>query len=169
MLDPKRAAKSKPSEGLQAANCSFYESSRDYRRQENLVFVLMPFREPWSDRIWTEHIRDTLQQIPRSPPIVVRRADDMFGQGVMEDVFEGIVIAGLIVAECTGRNPNVLYELGLAHAIGKRTALLAQTESDIPFDLRRFRFCIYQDNSSGYPVLQKFLMETLREVLGTEK
>jgi len=89
----------------------------------------------------------------------------MFGQAVMEDVWQGIVTARLVVAECTGRNPNVLYELGLAHAIGKRTALLSQTEDDIPFDLRRFRFCIYEDNSTGYPKLRHILQETIREVI----
>ena len=90
----------------------------------------------------------------------------MYGQGVMEDVYEGIVRARLVVAECTGRNPNVLYELGMAHTLGKRTALLSQNEADIPFDLRRFRFCIYQDNSSGYPILHKFLLETLKDAMG---
>lgn len=147
------------------SKCPFFEPRREYKVQKNLVFVLMPFREPWSDRLWKEHIREYLRSPQLKAVVDVRRADEMFGQAVMEDVWQGIVTAQLVLAECTGRNPNVLYELGLAHAIGKRTALLSQTEDDILFDLRRFRFCIYEDNSSGYPKLRHFLQETIREVI----
>lgn len=145
--------------------CPFFEPTRKYAVRKDLVFVLMPFREPWSDRLWNDHIREYLSPNQVHAPIEVRRADEMFGQGVMEDVWEGIVTARLVLAECTGRNPNVLYELGLAHAIGKRTVLLSQKEDDIPFDLRRFRFCIYEDNSGGYPTLRRFLHETFREII----
>jgi hypothetical protein len=41
------------------------------------------------------------------------------------------------------RNPNVFYELGLAHAIGKPAILVAKTEEDIPFDLRHVRVIVY--------------------------
>jgi hypothetical protein len=113
--------------------------------------------------MWIDHIRPYLSSTPDAE---VRRADDFVGQGVMEDIFQNIVTSSLVVAECTGLNGNVMYELGLAHSLGKRTALLAQNESDIPFDLRRFRFCIYADNSSGYPKLQKFLQQVATEVFG---
>jgi|GEM_PF-4006885 len=149
--------------------CPFFEDSRRYDFQEKLVFVLMPFSENWSDRLWNDHIRPYLEHVPRVGKLFVHRADDMFGQGVMEDVFHGIVSASLIIAECTGRNPNVLYELGIAHALGKRTALLSQSEADIPFDLRRFRFCIYEDNSSGYPRMKSFIQETAKEVFGAQR
>jgi hypothetical protein len=147
-------------------NCSFFEKSREYRGRKDSVFVLMPFNEKWSDRLWEDHLKKYLAETPGGAKLLVRRADDMFGQGVMEDIYEGIVTAHLILADCTGKNPNVLYELGIAHSLGKRTALLSQREEDIPFDLRRFRFCIYEDNSSGYPRLESYLQETLREAFG---
>lgn len=146
--------------------CPFYNTRRRYVKKAHLVFVLMPFREEWSDRIWNEHIRVYLDVKVNGQKLQVSRADEMYGQDVMEDVFESICGASLIVAECTGRNPNVLYELGLSHALGKRTVLLSQNRDDVPFDLGRFRVCIYQDNSSGYPVLKNFLRETVREVYG---
>ena len=149
--------------------CPFFEPVRNYHTQQDLVFVLMPFHEPWSARIWNDHIRKYLSQPDIDIPLEVRRADEMYGQTVMEDVWEGIMTARIILADCTSRNPNVMYELGLAHAIGKRTALLSQTEVDIPFDLRRFRFGIYEDNSSGYPKLRRFLHETVLEVMGNQK
>ncbi len=145
--------------------CPFYEPKRKYNAQPNLVFVLMPFHEPWSDRLWNDHIRKYLSQQAIGIPLEIRRADEMYGQTVMEDVWEGLLTARIILADCTGRNPNVMYELGLAHAIGKRTVLLSQAEPDIPFDLKRFRFGIYEDNSSGYPKLRRFLHETVLGVV----
>ncbi len=150
----------------EAYNCPFHEEGRGYEIRDNLVFVLMPFTEPWSDRLWRDHIRECVINSTRDGGLEVQRADDLFGQSVMEDVFEGIVSSRLIVADCTNRNPNVLYELGLAHALGKRTALLSQSVEDIPFDLRRFRFCIYEDNSDGYPKLRHFLQQTIVETFG---
>jgi len=158
---------SSPTGGNEAArNCPFWEKARNYRTMDDAVFVLMPFGESWSDRLWQDHLRQYLAKAPSGKALVVRRADDMFGQGVMEDIYEGIVTARLVLAECTGKNPNVLYELGLAHSLGKRTVLLSQSEEDIPFDFRRFRFCIYEDNSGGYPKVKSFLQETLRETFG---
>jgi len=43
----------------------------------------------------------------------------------------------------TGRNPNVFYEVGYAHALGKPTFLLTQKADDIPFDLKHFPHIIY--------------------------
>jgi len=146
--------------------CPFYDKKHKYDVRARSVFVLMPFCKPWSDRIWNDHIQPYLGKAPDGKKLIVRRANDMYGQAVMEDIYEGILTAALVLAECTGRNANVLYELGIAHSFGKRTALLSQDATDIPFDLQRFRFCIYADNSSGYPKLKQFLEETVREVFG---
>jgi hypothetical protein len=152
-----------------AKQSPFFEQSRNYKEKEKMIFVLMPFSKPWSERIWKDHISIYLSNVDGIGELTVQRADDMYGQCVMEDVFEGIYTAGLIIAECTERNPNVLYELGMAHVLGKRTVLLSQNVDDIPFDLQRFRFCIYEDNSTGYPKLKKFLWEVAREVFSSKK
>ncbi len=124
-LDIKKSTtkEKQPNESL--VGCPFFEENRNYKEIQHFVFVLMPFKEKWSDRIWNDHLRNYLSTTPSGKRLVVRRADEMFGQGVMEDIFEGICTAGLIVAECTGRNPNVLYELGMAHSFGKRSILLS--------------------------------------------
>lgn len=146
------------------SHCAFYEKDRSYVPNPNAIFVLMPFTQSWSGELWEEHICPYLTNNPSDNNLVVRRADDMHGQGVMEDIYEGIVTAKLIVADCTRRNANVLYELGLAHAIGKQTVLLAQNVRDIPFDLQQFRFCIYQNISSGHLILKHFLHATIHDV-----
>jgi hypothetical protein len=145
--------------------CPFYEDKRKYKKTPKHIFVLMPFTENWSDRIWNQHIKEYAESTPGITDIEVKRADGLYGQGVMEDVYEEIITSELIIAECTGRNPNVLYELGLCHALGKRTVLLSQSDKDIPFDLQRFRFCIYKDNSEGYPNLKNFIQQVIRDTL----
>jgi hypothetical protein len=70
-----------------------------------------------------------------------------------------------VVADITGRNPNVFYELGIAHTYGQRVVLLAQGTEDIPFDLQRFRHILYEDNSDGYKALERGLKGALLEMV----
>ncbi len=64
----------------------------------------------------------------------------------MDQVWEGINAAKVLVAELTSRNPNVLYELGLAHALRKPVVLISSNEDDIPFDVRHIRVIYYDTN-----------------------
>ena len=74
----------------------------------------------------------------------VSRADDLFTpQPIMLDIQKSILEADLILCEMSERNPNVFYELGLAHAIGKPAILVSRKEEDIPFDLRHIRVIVY--------------------------
>ena len=61
----------------------------------------------------------------------------------MREVLEGITEAYLIWADLTGGNANVFYELGIAHALKKRTVLLSQRREDVPFDLRGYKNYVY--------------------------
>jgi hypothetical protein len=129
--------------------------------EDDLAFVLMPFTQPWSDRIWTRYIRPTLEGVGMRG----MRADDLFGRDVVEDIWAGILRSRVVVADITGRNANVFYELGLAHTVGKDVVLLTQSTDDIPFDLNRFRHIIYQDNADGYDTLTAGLKETVTHIL----
>jgi nucleoside 2-deoxyribosyltransferase len=64
---------------------------------------------------------------------------------IMKDITKSIYDARIIVADLTGRNSNVMYELGLAHAAKKPVIMLAQDEADIPFDLRHIRYLKYNE------------------------
>jgi hypothetical protein len=61
----------------------------------------------------------------------------------LEQVYNQITKADLIVSDMTGRNPNVFYETGYAHALGKKVVLLTQQSEDIPFDLQHYPHIIY--------------------------
>ena len=76
----------------------------------------------------------------------------------------GDYASSVIIGDVTGRNANVLYELGIAHTVGKPFVLLAQSDKDIPFDLRTHRHIIYEDNEDGYKVLRTRLRAHLKEI-----
>lgn len=103
------------------------------------AFVLMPFAPDFDD-VFSFIIRAPLE----AEGFTVERADEPRGtRNIMHDVVQGIAAADLIVADLTGANPNVYYELGIAHALGRRTILLSQDLDDVPFDLRAYRVVTY--------------------------
>jgi hypothetical protein len=125
------------------------------------VFVLMPFKADMLP-VYEDHIKPTCT----SMGLTVRRGDDFFtANSVVQDIWKGIVSARLIVADCTDRNPNVFYEIGLAHTIGKPTILLTRREEDIPFDLRYLRYIPYEHTPRGMKGFETTFKETLRNVL----
>jgi hypothetical protein len=85
--------------------------------------------------------------IERAGLTAVRADDDIFATGkIMDQVWRGIRQAQVLVAELTCKNPNVLYELGLAHALEKPVILVSSNEEDVPFDLRHIRAIFYDLN-----------------------
>jgi hypothetical protein len=97
----------------------------------------------------------------RSLGLSAKRADDLFrASQVINDVWSLIVSAEIIICDCTYKNPNVFYELGIAHTLGKRVVLITQNADDIPFDLRQWRHLVYQaDAETLFDDLQKYLKE----------
>ncbi|HEY2115488.1 MAG TPA: hypothetical protein VGJ51_10375, partial [Candidatus Angelobacter sp.] len=90
------------------------------------------------------------------------RADDLFGSTVViEDIYAGIKQAVLIIADLTGRNPNVFYEIGIAHTLDKEVLLLAQSMDDVPFDLRHRRILLYANTPKGCKELEMKIAENV--------
>ena len=72
------------------------------------------------------------------------RADELFTTGsVVEQIWEQIEKAKLLLADLSGKNPNVFYDSGLAHAAKKPVVFTASQVDDVPFDLRHLRVIIY--------------------------
>jgi|688.fasta_scaffold359627_2 hypothetical protein len=102
-------------------------------------FVLMPFSAKFDD-IYAFGIRGACDDAG----VYCERVDEQIFQGsVLERIFNQIARADVIVADMSDRSPNVFYEVGYAHALGKRTILLTQEASDIPFDLKHFPHIVY--------------------------
>lgn len=124
----------------------------------------MPFGSPF-DAYHREIIAPTALGLGLKP----LRADEINSPGViLNQIWKGIQESLLCIADVTGRNANVMYELGLAHAIGKPVVQLAQNIGDLPFDLRSFRHIIYRTELPRWERdlevrLRKMLSETLAD------
>lgn len=112
----------------------------DCRKEKQLTaFVIMPFDEGFEE-IYQNAIVTTLRKVG----FAVSRADDVGNaQNILKDIVRGIAESDLIIADLTGSNPNVYYELGLAHGLGKAVILLTQDIRALPFDLRSYRVIHY--------------------------
>ena len=125
------------------------------------VFVLMPFSEGLKP-VYQDHIIKATQLLN----LKTTRADDFFTtHSIMSDIWNAICDARLIIADCTNRNPNVFYEIGLAHTVGKRVVLITQNKDDVPFDLRHLRFIEYEYTPRGMIDFEKRLTETIKQEL----
>lgn len=115
-------------------------------RSGDPCFVMQPFAEPFNG-----YYRKLLvPAIEKAGMRAVRADDDIFATGkVVEQIWRGITEAKVLVAELTSRNPNVFYELGLAHALQKPVVLISSSQEDVPFDLRHIRV-IYYDTSDPF-------------------
>jgi hypothetical protein len=103
-------------------------------------FVMMPFAAPVGGYYSTVY-EPAIRKAGLTP---VRADAEIFGTGkIMDQIWRGLNSAKVLVAELTGRNPNVFYELGLAHALDKPVVLVSSNEDDVPFDLQQIRVIYY--------------------------
>lgn len=140
--------------------------SEQYRKQmnevEDFAFLIMPFGEPWSNVM-----HELIKKACKKANIKVIRADDIYGfRPVMHDVARSIEHARVVISVMTGGNRNVNYELGLAHAWGKPSIMIASSMEDIPFDYRHLRRIIYDKDEPNWGMtLSKDLYNTLNSII----
>ena len=122
-------------------------------------FVMMPFGS-WFDRYYQEIYIPAIRDAGFEPV----RADELFSTGsVVEQIWEEISKAKVLLADLTGKNPNVFYELGLAHAAIKPVVFTASKVDDVPFDLRHLRVIVYEVQEPEWaPKLRKSITDYLR-------
>lgn len=119
-------------------------------------FVVMPF-VPDLDDVYHFGIRETIARIGG----VCERADEIqYTGGILEKIYDSIRRADAIIAEVSSQNPNVYYEIGFAHALGKPVVLVTRDVSSSPFDLRGYNHIVY----SSIVELRKKLEEMLRNL-----
>ena len=108
------------------------------------VFVLMPFAPEYDD-VYKLGIKPACEN---AGAYAERVDEQIFAESILERVYNQISKADLIVADLSGRNPNVFYETGYAHCLGKPAILLTRDANDIPFDLKHYFHIIYQGRIS---------------------
>lgn len=122
-----------------------------------LVAVMMPFKPEFAavyksikkaceDTNWFE----------------AKRADDIWDHStVIQDVFSLIYRSHVVICDFTGRNPNVFYEAGIAHTLGKIVIPITQNGGDVPSDVGHHRYLTYLNNGEGLSAMTKALRERL--------
>ena len=135
---------------------------------DDTCFVMMPFAPPIGN--YYELIYEPA--ITKAGLKPVRADDDIFKTGkIIEQIWSGINSATVLVAELTGRNSNVFYELGLAHAKSKPVVLIASSEADVPFDIRHIRVIYYDVNDPfwGEKLIEKVAENILSAIKNPEE
>jgi hypothetical protein len=104
----------------------------------NTAFVIMPMAEEF------DPVYDMMKRAGNQVGMTCFRIDSLaFNGPIIEKIFESINNCSLVKADLTGRNQNVMFELGYAQAMGKKTILLSQNINDVPFDIREQRILLY--------------------------
>jgi nucleoside 2-deoxyribosyltransferase len=103
------------------------------------AFVLIPFNPSFRD-VYELGIKNIIEALGMR----CERVDEIeFNDSILAQIYKGIQRADIVIADMTGRNPNVFYEVGYAHALHKEVVLLTQDASDIPFDLKGHNHIVY--------------------------
>jgi len=111
------------------------------RSEKINAFVMMPFHREF------DPIYKCIESACWSRGVFCDRADQsFFSEAILEHVQQRICKADILIADITGKNPNVFYEIGYAHAAKKSVILIAKAKEDIPFDVQQYQVLIYQGN-----------------------
>ena len=125
------------------------------------VAVMMPFDSAY------DPVYKAIRNACRHHNLEAKRVDEILGPStVMDDVFKTIVQSRFVISDLTKRNPNVLYETGIAHARNRQVVMIVQNKDDIPFDLQHIRFVQYLPNDEGYEQLKADLVNSIKAILG---
>lgn len=119
-------------------------------------FVIMPYSEHWSGAV--ERI---ILEICTEVGLEFSIAKNMEGRFIPNDIWRGVTGAGIIVADLSGVNPNVTYEVGLADVLGRDVVIIVQ-EAKVPFDFLGQRLILYEDSLSGTLTLREELTDRLK-------
>ena len=137
--------------------------NRNFEIEKDCCFIIMPFKKEKNlNHVYNDHIKKIIESFE----LRCIRADDIFKhEMIMEDIWEQICIAKFIIGDLTDKNPNVFYELGMAHTLGKRVLLITQSEDDVPFDLRHLRYIKYEFTPPGMKEFENKLEKAINFIL----
>ena len=126
-----------------------------------LISVMMPFIAAFKGTY------DAVHRVAEHLDLTCLRADDIWEDSTfMQDIFSLIFRSHVVVVDFTGRNPNVMYETGIAHTLGKTVIPITQSIEDIPSDLGHHRALKYLPNEEGYRDLSNALWKRIKPLFG---
>jgi hypothetical protein len=128
--------------------------------EPDLVSVMFPFTPAFSP------VFETIEQVGGRIGLRVMNANQVWDESeIMQDIFSLIYRSAVVVCDFSDRNPNVFYEAGIAHTLGKPVVPLVQRVDDIPFDLRHHRHIVYLNNEQGRRTLSEELSPRLESLV----
>lgn len=137
-----------------------FQISEHDRIELNLASVMMPFDQGFTN------VFNSISKAAANLGLDCKRADNIWEHAtIIQDIVSLIDKSRIVVCDCTGRNPNVFYEAGIAHTLGREVILITQNEQDIPFDLRHLRYIRYLNNTQGLGELELALQGRIRTIL----
>lgn len=124
------------------------------------IFVIMQFTPPFN-----ELYAEVIQPIGQELGFDVVRADETYGPGIIiADIERQIVEATAVIADITPQNPNVYWEVGYSYALRKPTILIAQSDTELPFDVSPFRTLFYEDTIAGKTRVEEGLRKHIEAI-----
>jgi predicted transcriptional regulator len=123
-------------------------------QNKRLVAVMLPFKQ--------EKTFEAIKEVCDDLNLECKKADDIWiNSAFIQDVFELIFTCEILVADVTEKNPNVFYEIGIAHTLGKTVIPITQSINDVPSDLIHHRALTYLPNKEGYEIMKEELKKRL--------
>jgi len=133
---------------------------RNFLIDSDLCFVLMEFKSPYTE-IYDHLIKPTVE----GEGFQCLKSDDIFSTtSVIEDIWANINKAALIIVEISSSNPNVMYELGICHTVGKNVMMITQYPDKIPFNFRHMRCYPYKNDIPGFDELKRNIKSVIQHI-----
>ena len=149
----------KPSERKITFAPNVFQVPESQNIETDLVAVMMPFKKEF------DPIHSGIKEACASAGFRCVRVDDIWEEStVIQDIFNLIFRSHIVVVDFTGKNPNVMYETGIAHTLGKQVIPLSQSMEDVPFDISHHRVLKYLPNGEGIKAMVGPLAQRLRFV-----
>jgi hypothetical protein len=127
---------------------------------EKLIAVMLPFSPAYRGTY------DAIKKVADHMNLECLRADDIWENSTfMQDIFDLIFCSRIIIVDFSERNPNVMYETGIAHTLGKIVIPITQSINDIPSDLGHHRALKYLPNDEGYRNLSNELYKRIKTII----
>lgn len=125
------------------------------------AFIVMQFSQEYN-----ELYEDVIRPVTEKFGYECVRADEYYtGTPILNDIIKSIKDSSIVIAEITPDNPNVFYEIGYSHAIGKPTILLCdKIREKLPFDISGFRTLFYENTIAGKKKVENSLMKYLENI-----
>lgn len=131
-------------------------SNKDLEINPNMIFVLTPFNKIFLDDFLI--IKNVCSNVGLS---CYRGDEDYFQSDIFAAILKYIVRSRVIIANLNGRNPNVMYELGISQALNKPVILISKAPEKLPIDIKSKRFIIYKNDED----LERKLSNELTRIL----